>query len=124
MSGTVDKIVGRPTNTKDNVAHYFRDLEISDWNRSKDCDLDKAYLEKLAENIKRNGLLCPIILVRDKKTGCLRVLAGAHRLAALKLLRGDDAPAPHHHTVSLWTHPAPDPRTSGPPGGRWTAGRW
>lgn len=90
MSGTVDKFVGRPTNTKDNVAYYFRDLGISDWNRSKDCDLDKAYLEKLAENIKRNGLLCPIILVRDKKTGCLRVLAGAHRLAALKLLRGDD----------------------------------
>ena len=82
--------VGRPTNIKETVAHYFRDLGISDWNRSKDCDLNKAYLEKLAENIKRNGLLCPIILVRDKKTGRLRVLAGAHRIAALGLLRGED----------------------------------
>ena len=90
MDGMVDEKVGRPTGVVEKVAHHFRDLGISDWNRSKDCDLDKAYLEKLAENIKQNGLLCPIILVRDKKTGCLRVLAGAHRLAALKLLRGDD----------------------------------
>lgn len=44
-----------------------------------------------------------------------------HWVAQIEYLHGDDrspilqlrttAPAPHHHTVSLWTHPAPDPRT-------------
>lgn len=82
--------VGRPTDITKKVAHCFRDLEISEANRSHGCELDMAYVKRLAESIREHGLRKKIIIVWHKKSGRWLIVAGAHRIAALKVLRGDN----------------------------------
>ena len=66
------------------------DMDISVWNRSHGADLDADYVKKLAADIKANGLVNPVAIVMHKKTGRWVVVAGAHRIAALKSIRGED----------------------------------
>ena len=69
----------------------FSQTEISRWNRSCGLPADVAYIKVLAADIKRNGLLHPVTLVRTPDGTGYRIVAGANRVAALKELRGDDA---------------------------------
>ena len=66
------------------------DMEISKWNRSHGSNLDAEYVKKLAADIKANGMVNPVSIVMHKKTGRWVIVAGAHRVAAIKLLRGED----------------------------------
>ena len=66
------------------------DLDISVWNRSHGAELDADYIKRLAADIEANGLVNPVAIVMHKKNGRWVVVAGAHRIAAIKLLRGAD----------------------------------
>ncbi len=48
-------------------------------------DIDEEYIEELAESIKKDGLLNPI-LVKQTEDGLYDVIAGGHRLRAVKKL--------------------------------------
>lgn len=48
-------------------------------------DVDDKYIEELAESIKKDGLLNPI-LVKSSEDGMYEVIAGGHRLRAVKKL--------------------------------------
>jgi len=50
-------------------------------------EMDRAKLEELAETIKRDGLLQPIILIRDKEKGRYILIAGHRRWEAHKILK-------------------------------------
>lgn len=67
------------------------ELEISPFNRSYDAELEADYIKPLAADIKANGLVNPVVIVMHKKTGRWVIVAGAHRVAALTLLRGKDS---------------------------------
>lgn len=82
--------VGRPTDNETLLMPKLADLEISDANRSKGCELDQAYVKRLADSVRENGLRNKVILVWHKKSGRWLIVAGAHRVAALKMLRGDN----------------------------------
>lgn len=64
------------------------DLELADWNYKED-DADK--MQKLIENIRRNGLIENLI-IRDHPTikGRYEVVNGNHRLEALRTLEAED----------------------------------
>lgn len=66
------------------------DPEISPFNRSYDAELDADYVKQLAADVEANGLVNPVSLVWHKKSGRWVIVAGAHRVAALTLLRGKD----------------------------------
>jgi ParB/RepB/Spo0J family partition protein len=69
----------------------FNQIEVSKWNRSRNITLDAAYIEELAEDIKRNGLLHPVTLVKTADGTGYRIVAGANRVAALRKLRGENS---------------------------------
>lgn len=69
----------------------FSQTEISRWNRSCGLPADEAYIKDLADDIRRNGLLHPVTLVKTADGTGYRIVAGANRVAALKELRGDDS---------------------------------
>jgi len=69
----------------------FNQMEISKWNRSCGIPADDQYVQALAEDIKRNGLLHAITLVKTVDGAGYRIVAGANRVAAFKALRGADA---------------------------------
>ena len=69
----------------------FSQIEVSIWNRSRGIRLDEEYINDLAEDIKRNGLLHPVTLVKTVDGTGYRIVAGANRVAALRKLRGDDS---------------------------------
>ena len=69
----------------------FSQIEVSIWNRSRGITLDDGYITELAEDIKRNGLLHPVTLVKTVDGTGYRIVAGANRVAALRKLRGDDS---------------------------------
>ena len=66
-------------------------LQVSTWNRSYGIDPDADYVNDLAANIEKEGMLQPIVLVRiPDEEGHYAVLCGAHRMNALKKIRGED----------------------------------
>jgi ParB/RepB/Spo0J family partition protein len=75
----------------DSVVLRFSTLTISRWNRSFGSAPDVAYVKELAADIKRNGLLHPLTLVKASEGEGYCIVAGAHRFAALKQLRGEDS---------------------------------
>ena len=66
------------------------DLQTSKWNRSWGMSISPVYLKTLADDIKKNAILNPIILVREMNSKALQILAGVHRWEALKSIRGED----------------------------------
>ena len=68
----------------------FGELEISQFNRSHGAELDADYVKQLAVDIKSNGLVNPVSLVGNKKSGRWVIVAGAHRVGALKSIRGEN----------------------------------
>lgn len=69
----------------------FSKIEISKWNRSCGIPADTGYIAELAADIKRNGLLHPVTLVKTADGDGYRIVAGANRVAALRKMRGDDS---------------------------------
>ena len=67
----------------------FEELIRSCWNVSYDLPLDDAYIKDLAADIKHNGLLHPVTLIKNKTGPGYFILAGVKRVAALTLLRGE-----------------------------------
>ena len=67
----------------------FDELLASRWNASFGLALDDDYIKDLAADIKRNELLHPVTLVKNKSGPGYYILAGVKRVAALKLLRGE-----------------------------------
>lgn len=67
----------------------FEELLASRWNASYGLPLDPDYLKDLAADIKRNELLHPVTLIKNKTGPGYHILAGVKRVAALKLLRGE-----------------------------------
>ena len=87
---TTHKAAADETDAQKKPKFKLRDLDISQWNRSHGAKLDADYIKTLAADIKANGLVNPIILVWHKKSGRVVIVAGAHRVAALKSIRGED----------------------------------
>jgi len=68
-------------NIKNGYVHISIDrLTPADWNYKKD---NPDLLDKLKNNIKRNGMIENLI-IRDLKNGFFEVVNGNHRLQALK----------------------------------------
>lgn len=74
----------------DGASPKLGELVISRFNRSHGADLDADYIKQLAADVKANGLVNPVSLVWHKKSGRWVIVAGAHRIAAIKSLRGED----------------------------------
>lgn len=53
---------------------------------------DEESLRGLAESIKEQGILCPLMVTVGKKKGTYGLIEGERRLRALKLLKRKDAP--------------------------------
>ena len=93
MQTTKDKMnatAANKTEAQEDPKLKIGELEISPFNRSHGAELDADYVKELAENIKTNGLVNPVVIVMHKKTGRWVIVAGAHRIAALKSIRGED----------------------------------
>ena len=69
----------------------FGNVTVSKWNASYGTKLDEGHVKELAENIRKNGLMHPVTLThRNGESGTtFTILAGARRVAALRLLRGE-----------------------------------
>ena len=73
------------------IAIPFSKLRISRWNRSYNMPPDQDYIKILAEDIDRNGLIHPLILVPWKDGAGHDIVAGANRMRALEGVRGKDS---------------------------------
>ena len=73
------------------IALPFGKLRISRFNRSYNMPPDQEYITILAEDIARNGLIHPLILVPWKDGTGHDIVAGANRMRALEGLRGKDS---------------------------------
>ena len=73
------------------VAIPFGKLRISKYNRSYNMPADPDYVTLLAEDIDRNGLIHPLILVPWQDGTGYDIVAGANRMRALEGLRGKDS---------------------------------
>ena len=67
----------------------FDELLPSKWNASYGLPQDTDYINDLAGDIKRNDLLHPVTLIKNKTGPGYYILAGVKRVAALTLLRGE-----------------------------------
>lgn len=86
------KKTGPKKKTKDlKVAMPFAKLRISKYNRSYNLPTDQDYIKILAEDIARNGLIHPLILVPWKDGTGHDIVAGANRMRAMEGLRGKDS---------------------------------
>lgn len=93
MHTTKEKMDATATNKTDaqkDPKIKLGELEVSPFNRSHGAELDADYVKQLAADIKANGLVNPVVIVMHKKTGRWVIVAGAHRIAAIKSLRGED----------------------------------
>lgn len=73
------------------IALPFGKLRISRFNRSYNMPPDQEYITILAEDIARNGLIHPLILVPWKDGTGHDIVAGANRMRALEGSRGKDS---------------------------------
>lgn len=73
------------------VAIPFSKLRINRFNRSYNMSPDQDYIKILAEDIERNGLIHPILLVPWKDGTGYDIVAGANRMRALEGSRGKDS---------------------------------
>lgn len=74
------------------VALPFSKLQVSKWNRSFDAEPDEAYVDELMKDIKRNGLIHQLTLVKSgTDDASYAILAGANRYWAMRKLRGDES---------------------------------
>ncbi len=87
---TTNKAAADETDAQKDPGIMIDELEISPFNRSHGAELDADYVKQLAVDIKSNGLVNPVSLVWHKKSGRWVIVAGAHRVAALKSIRGEN----------------------------------
>lgn len=69
----------------------FNTMTVSKWNESGGTVLNAARVKDLAHAIRRDGLFRPVILIRhnDPSGPEYAIIKGAHRVEALKRLRGE-----------------------------------
>ena len=67
----------------------FSDITISPFNQSYGIDLDDNVVGELATSISQNELINPLTIIKNPKGDGYYLLAGVHRLQALKNLRGE-----------------------------------
>ena len=89
-------------NAGDSIIDQFEDISVQmidiekivyrdNYNKLSDCTC--AYISSLAENIKRNGMVCPLAVIKSiKKEGFYNVWEGGHRFWAAKLLNYNQIP--------------------------------
>ena len=87
---TTNKAAADETDAQKDPKIKLGELEISPFNRSHGAELDADYVKQLTADIKANGLVNPVTIAMHKKTGRWVIVAGAHRIAAIKSLRGED----------------------------------
>ena len=92
------------------IALPFGKLRISKYNRSYNMPPDQEYITILADDIDRNGLIHPLILVPWKDGTGHDVVAGANRMRALEGLRGKDSGLADGEFVVRYDLTESDPR--------------
>lgn len=89
-------------NIEKNLELGFTEIELSrlvkaDWNYKED---DAYLLEKLVENIKRNGQIENLI-IRELNSGFYEIVNGNHRFDALRIIAADKAVVYNLGMISL-----------------------
>ena len=88
---TVDNTSAKKKKGDIKIALPFGKLRISRFNRSYNMSPDQDYINILGDDIGRNGLIHPLILVPWADGTGYDIVAGANRMRALEVLRGKDS---------------------------------
>ena len=88
---TVDNTSAKKKKGDIKIALPFGKLRISRFNRSYNMSPDQDYINILGDDIGRNGLIHPLILVPWADGTGYDIVAGANRMRALEGLRGKDS---------------------------------